>query len=53
MTPEDLIDELARMLRARDHERKRESMPALQVEASDGTLLVVTLAAHQREGTLQ
>lgn len=53
MTPEDLIDALAAMLQARDHERERESMPALQVEASDGTLLVVTLAAHQREGCLE
>lgn len=53
MTPEDLIDALAAMLRARENERLREEMPALQVEASDGTLLVVTLADHHREGCLQ
>lgn len=53
MTPEDLIDALAAMLQAREEERRRDEMPALQVEASDGTLLVVTLAAHHREGVLE
>lgn len=53
MTPEDLIDALAAMLRAREKERRRETMPALEIEATDGTRLVLTLAEHHREGCLQ
>ena len=50
MTDEELVDWLAEKLRQRLSERRRESMPSLEVPARDGTVLVVTLKAHHRDG---
>ena len=50
MTDEELVDWLAEKLRERMAERRRESMPSLEVPARDGTVLLVTLKEHHREG---
>ena len=53
MSAEELIDALAARLKARDGERKREVMPALGLIAEGGTEIVVTLAAHHRDGCVE
>ena len=50
MSAEELIEQLAAMLRRREPDRKRDEMPALGLITEDGTELVVTLAAHHRDG---
>ena len=52
MTAQALIDGLAEKLRRRERERTREAMPAVEIEADDGTRLLVTLSAHHREGCI-
>ena len=54
-TAEQLLDDLAQNLCERDPgpDRAAAVKPVLVVGARDGTALVVSLAAHQREGTLQ
>lgn len=53
MSAEELIEALAARLKARDGERKRETMPAIGLIADDGTEIVVTLAAHLRDGVIE
>lgn len=54
-TAEQLLDDLAQNLCERDPgpDKLVAAKPVLLVGAPDGTALVVSLAAHQREGTLQ
>ena len=53
MSAEELIAALAANLKGREHQRKREEMPAVTLEAQDGTKLVVTLERHHRDGVVQ
>lgn len=53
MSAEELIAALAANLKGREHQRKREEMPAIGLIAEDGTEIVVTLAAHHREGCVR
>ena len=53
MSAEELIEVLAANLKGRDSQCRREEMPALTLEAQDGTKLVVTLERRHPEGYLQ
>ncbi len=53
MSADELIEVLAHNLKGREGDRRREEMPAMTLEAQDGTKLVVTLERHHREGCVE